>query len=78
MAIGLSVVGGCLVGLVVHAFPRLRRILDPLFTGVLLDPDLRSLSPADRDVRHRAGCRLIVMGALFGIVAMVVATLYRA
>ena len=29
-AIGLSVVGGFLVGVAVHAMPRIRRVLDPM------------------------------------------------
>src|SRR5260370_3488974 len=32
-AIGLSVLGGFLIGVVGHAIPRLRRVLDPLFTS---------------------------------------------
>jgi NitT/TauT family transport system permease protein len=32
-AIALSVVGGFLIGLAVHAVPRLRRALDPIFTS---------------------------------------------
>ena len=32
-AIALSVAGGFLIGLVVHAIPRLRRVLDPIFTS---------------------------------------------
>src|SRR5262249_41328791 len=32
-AIALSVIGGFLIGLAVHAVPRLRRVLDPIFTS---------------------------------------------
>jgi NitT/TauT family transport system permease protein len=32
-AIALSVIGGFLIGLAVHAAPRLRRALDPIFTS---------------------------------------------
>src|SRR6516225_11966262 len=32
-AIALSVLGGFLIGVVVHAIPRLRRVLDPIFTS---------------------------------------------
>jgi NitT/TauT family transport system permease protein len=37
-AIGLSVLGGFLIGVVVHAIPRLRRVLDPIFTSYYAVP----------------------------------------
>src|SRR5262249_36859601 len=37
-AIGLSAIGGFLIGLAVHAVPRLRRALDPIFTSYYAVP----------------------------------------
>lgn len=73
-AIALSVVGGFLLGLLVHALPRLRRILDPLFTSYYSVPTF-VLYPLLIVMFGIGPLSLIVMGALFGIVAMVVATL---
>jgi NitT/TauT family transport system permease protein len=73
-AIGLSVAGGFLIGLAVHAAPRFRRILDPLFTSYYSVPTF-VLYPLLIVMFGIGPLSLIVMGALFGIVAMVVATL---
>jgi NitT/TauT family transport system permease protein len=73
-AVFLSVVGGFLVGLIVHAIPRLRRVLDPLFTSYYSVPTF-VLYPLVIVVFGIGPLSLIVMGALFGIVAMIVSTL---
>jgi NitT/TauT family transport system permease protein len=72
-AIGLSVIGGFLIGLVVHAVPRLRRVLDPLFTSYY-SVSTFVLYPLLIVFFGIGATSLIVLGALFGIVAMVVAT----
>jgi NitT/TauT family transport system permease protein len=72
-AIGLSVVGGFLIGLAVHAVPRLRRVLDPIFTSYYAVPTF-VLYPLLIVFFGIGPASLIVLGALFGIVAMIVAT----
>ena len=72
-AIALSVVGGFLIGLAVHAVPRLRRALDPIFTSYYSVPTF-VLYPLLIVVFGIGPTSLIVLGALFGIVAMIVAT----
>src|SRR5262245_60365100 len=72
-AIVLSVVGGFLIGLAVHAVPRLRRALDPIFTSYYSVPTF-VLYPLLIVVFGIGPTSLIVLGALFGIVAMIVAT----
>jgi NitT/TauT family transport system permease protein len=72
-AIVLSVIGGFLIGLVVHAVPRLRRALDPIFTSYYAVPTF-VLYPLLIVFFGIGPTSLIVLGALFGIVAMIVAT----
>jgi NitT/TauT family transport system permease protein len=74
VATGMSVVGGFLAGLAVHALPRLRRVLDPLFSSYYSVPTF-VLYPLLIVVFGIGPLSLIVMGAMFGIVAMIVATL---
>jgi NitT/TauT family transport system permease protein len=73
-AIVLSVIGGFLIGLFVHALPRLRRVLDPIFTSYYSVPTF-VLYPLLIVFFGIGPTSLIVLGALFGIVAMIVATL---
>jgi NitT/TauT family transport system permease protein len=72
-AIVLSVIGGFLIGLLVHAVPRLRRVLDPIFTSYYSVPTF-VLYPLLIVFFGIGPTSLIVLGALFGIVAMIVAT----
>ncbi len=72
-AIALSVFGGFLIGLMVHAVPRLRRVLDPIFTSYYSVPTF-VLYPLLIVVFGIGPMSLIVLGALFGVVAMIVAT----
>src|SRR3981189_2157471 len=72
-AIALSVAGGILIGLVVHAIPRLRRVLDPIFTSYYSVPTF-VLYPLLIVFFGIGPASLIVLGALFGTVAMIVAT----
>src|SRR6267154_5868293 len=71
-AIGLSVIGGFLIGLLVHAIPRLRRVLDPIFTSYYSVPTF-VLYPLLIVFFGIGPASLIVLGALFGIVALIVA-----
>jgi NitT/TauT family transport system permease protein len=73
-AIALSVIGGFLIGLLVHATPRLRRVLDPIFTSYYSVPTF-VLYPLLIVFFGIGPTSLIVLGALFGIVAMIVATM---
>ena len=72
-AIALSVAGGFLIGLVVHTIPRLRRVLDPIFTSYYSVPTF-VLYPLLIVFFGIGPASLIVLAALFGIVAMIVAT----
>ncbi len=72
-AVAISVIGGFLIGLIVHALPRLRRALDPIFTSYYAVPTF-ILYPLLIVFFGIGPLSLIVMGALFGIVAMIVAT----
>lgn len=72
-AIALSVIGGFLIGLLVHALPRLRRVLDPIFTSYYSVPTF-VLYPLLIVFFGIGPTSLIVLGALFGVVAMIVAT----
>jgi NitT/TauT family transport system permease protein len=72
-AIALSVLGGFLIGLMVHAVPRLRRVLDPIFTSYYSVPTF-VLYPLLIVIFGIGPMSLIVLGALFGVVAMIVAT----
>ncbi len=72
-AIALSVIGGFLIGLAVHAVPRLRRALDPILTSYYSVPTF-VLYPLLIVVFGIGATSLVVLGALFGIVAMIVAT----
>jgi NitT/TauT family transport system permease protein len=72
-AIAMSVLGGFLIGVIVHAIPRLRRVLDPIFTSYYSIPTF-VLYPLLIVFFGIGPASLIVLGALFGIVAMIVAT----
>ena len=75
-AIGLSVIGGFLLGVAVHAVPRVRRALDPIFTSYYSVPTF-VLYPLLIVFFGIGPTSLIVLGALFGIVAMIVAAVRR-
>ena len=74
LAVAISVAGGFLIGLVVHALPRLRRMADPIFTSYYSVPTF-ILYPLLIVFFGIGPMSLVVMGALFGIVAMIVATI---
>jgi NitT/TauT family transport system permease protein len=73
-AIALSVVAGFAIGAGLHAVPRARRVLDPLFSAYYAVPTF-VLYPLMIVAFGVGATSLIVMGALFGIVAMIVNTL---
>lgn len=69
-----SVVGGFVLGVLIHALPRLRRVLEPLFASYYAVPTF-VFYPVLLAVFGMNDMPIIVIGTLFGIVAMIVATL---
>lgn len=73
-AIAVSVVAGFAIGAVVHGLPRLRRVLDPLFSAYYAVPTF-VLYPLLIVGFGIGAASLIAMGAMFGVVAMILNTL---
>ena len=74
VAVVLAVLGGFAVGLLVHAFPRLRACLDPIFSSYYSVPTF-ILYPIFIVLFGIGPMSLIAMGSVFGVVAMISATL---
>ena len=74
VAIAFSVAGGFLLGALLHAVPRLRRAVEPLLSAYYAVP-IFVFYPLLVVVFGVGRASLIAMGALFGIVAMIVNTL---
>lgn len=74
VAFMLSVAGGFLLGLAIHAAPRLRRALDPLLATYYAVPFF-VFYPLLIVVFGMSDLPIIVIGFLFGVVAMIIATL---
>jgi NitT/TauT family transport system permease protein len=72
-AVALSVFGGFLAGACLHALPRLRRTVEPLLSAYYAVP-VFVFYPLLIVAFGVGRTALIVMGAMFGIVAMVVNT----
>lgn len=70
----LSVTGGFALGLLIHAAPRLRRALDPLLATYYAVPFF-VFYPLLIVVFGMSDLPIIVIGFLFGVVAMIIATL---
>lgn len=73
-AISASVVSGFILGAIIHALPRLRSILDPLLTSYYAVP-IFVFYPLLIVIFGINAIPLIVIGAMFGVVAMIVNTL---
>ena len=73
-AIALSIVLGFLIGLVIHALPRLRAVLNPVLLSYYSVPTF-VYYPLLIVIFGIGSASLIAMGALFGVVAMISATL---
>ena len=73
-AIVLSIIPGFLIGLLVHALPRLRAVLNPVLLSYYSVPTF-VFYPLLIVIFGINSGSLIVMGAMFGIVAMISATL---
>jgi NitT/TauT family transport system permease protein len=74
VAIVLSIVPGFAIGLAVHALPRLRAVLNPVLLSYYSVPTF-VFYPLLIVIFGIGQASLIVMGAMFGIVAMISATL---
>ena len=73
-AILASIVAGFLAGAAIHALPRLRSILDPLLTSYYAIP-IFVFYPLLIVIFGINSIPLIIIGGMFGVVAMIVATL---
>ncbi len=73
-AIVLSAVPGFVLGLVIHALPRLRRVLNPVLLSYYSVPTF-VFYPLLIVIFGINQLSLIVMGAMFGVVAMISSTL---
>jgi len=73
-AIAISVAGGFFVGALLHAVPRVRRAVEPLLSAYYAVP-IFVFYPLLVVAFGVGRAALIAMGALFGIVAMVVNTM---
>jgi NitT/TauT family transport system permease protein len=74
VAIALSVVGGFFLGAILHALPRLRHALEPLLAAYYAVP-VFVFYPLLIVAFGVGRAALIVMGALVGVVAMIINTL---
>lgn len=73
-AIVLSIISGFIAGAVIHALPRLRSILDPLLASYYAVP-IFVFYPLLIVIFGVTSVPLILIGAMFGVVAMIVNTL---
>jgi NitT/TauT family transport system permease protein len=74
IAIAFSIVGGFFVGAMLHAFPRARRAIEPLLSAYYSVP-IFVFYPLLVVAFGVGRASLIAMGALFGVVAMIVNTM---
>jgi NitT/TauT family transport system permease protein len=74
VAIAVAVAGGFVIGSLLHALPRLRRTLEPLLSAYYAVP-IFVFYPLLVVAFGVGRLSLIAMGALFGIVAMIVNTM---
>jgi NitT/TauT family transport system permease protein len=70
----IAVASGFAAGIVIHALPRLRRVLEPLFASYYAVPTF-VFYPVLLAVLGMGNAPMIAIGTLFGVVAMIVATL---
>ena len=73
-AIAASVLAGFMIGAAVHRLPRLRRVLDPLFSAYYAVPTF-VLYPLLIVAFGIGATSLIAMVAMFGVVAMIINTM---
>jgi NitT/TauT family transport system permease protein len=73
-AVTLSIVAGFVMGAIIHALPRLRRVVDPLLAAYYAVPTF-VFYPLLIVVFGMNRLPLIVIGAMFGVVGMAVSTI---
>lgn len=73
-AVFVAVLGGFLIAILVHSVPRLRRVMDPIFASYYAVPTF-ILYPLLIVLFGIGAAPLIAMGAIFGIVGMISATI---
>lgn len=74
VAFGLALILGFAAGVVIHALPRFRRALDPFLATYYAVPFF-ALYPVFIVLFGIGRAPIIVVGVLFGVVAMIIATL---
>lgn len=74
LAIVLSVVGGFVLGAAIHALPRLRRAIDPFLASYYALPFF-AFYPLFIAIFGLGRGSIIAIGFLFGVAAMIIATL---
>ena len=74
IAVSLAIGGGFLIGFLVHGMPRVRRALDPLLGAYYAIPHV-AFYPLLIVVFGLGIGPLVVLATLFGIVAMIIATM---
>jgi NitT/TauT family transport system permease protein len=74
LAFVISVAGGFVLGAVIHAFPRLRRALDPFLASYYALPFF-AFYPLFIVLFGLGRGAIVAIGFLFGVVAMIIATL---
>lgn len=70
----IAVAAGFAAGVVIHALPRVRRVLEPLFASYYAVPTF-VFYPVLLAVLGMGNAPMVAIGTMFGIVAMIVATL---
>lgn len=73
-AVALSIVSGFVLGTIIHALPRLRRVADPLLAAYYAVPTF-VFYPLLIVIFGLNRLPLIVIGAMFGVVGMAVSTI---
>lgn len=74
LATGISIVGGFALGAALHVLPRLRAAVDPILAAYYAVPTF-VLYPILIILFGLGSAPLVVIGALFGVVSMIVSTL---
>jgi NitT/TauT family transport system permease protein len=73
-AVAIAVVGGFILGVIIHALPRVRQALDPFFATYYAVP-IFIFYPVMIPIFGLSAIPILLMGVLTAIVAMVIATL---
>jgi NitT/TauT family transport system permease protein len=74
VAVAVAIVGGFVLGIIIHALPRLRRALDPFFATYYAVP-IFIFYPVMIAIFGLSAIPIVLMGVATAIVAMIIATL---